>query len=297
MSQLTIAIPTYRREAVLVETIARILALDGRPEEILVIDQTEDHDLDVMARLENWNATGAIVWVRLDKPSITAAMNRALVLSTADAVLFLDDDVIPAPELLLVHKRAHDRQTGVLVAGRVIQPWHVEDDPREGGLGVTNPASDGSWSAQTFIGCNFSVDRRAALEIGGFDENFVRVAYDYEKEFSHRWTSAGHAIVFEPAASLRHLKSEGGGTRSYGLHLTTVRPDHAVGAYYCIFRTWSGADSARRLMRRLFGSVVTRHHLRRPWWIPVTLAAELSGLCWALWLARHGSRTMGAMAR
>ena len=39
---------------------------------------------------------------------------------------------------------------------------------------------------------------------------------------------------------------------------------------------------------RILRSVRTRHHLRRPWYIPVTLIAELWGLCWAWMLARKG---------
>ena len=36
------------------------------------------------------------------------------------------------------------------------------------------------------MGGNFSVRRDIALRLGGFDEQFVRVAYNFEAEFAHR---------------------------------------------------------------------------------------------------------------
>lgn len=39
-------------------------------------------------------------------------------------------------------------------------------------------------------------------------------------------------------------------------------------------------------------SVKTRHHLRRPWWIPVTFFAEGLGFLWALSLALRGPRLL-----
>jgi len=36
--------------------------------------------------------------------------------------------------------------------------------------------------------------------------------------------------------------------------------------------------------------VATRHHLRRPWWIPLTLIAELRGMAWALALFLRGPK-------
>ena len=47
---------------------------------------------------------------------------------------------------------------------------------------------------------------------------------------------------------------------------------------------------AREFFARPLRAVMTRHHLRRPWWIPVTLVAELSGMAWALLLYARGPR-------
>jgi len=281
---ITVAIPTYRREKVLIETLQYLLALEPPPAEILVLDQTEQHDAETSATLQGLTEQASIRWIRLVEPSILKAMNQGLLLATQAVILFVDDDIKPEPGLLIEHVAAHDKHGDVIVAGRVIQPWEegvdvsVDTNFRFAGL-------RSAWISE-FMGGNFSVRRSTALALGGFDENFVRVAYRFEAEFARRFCVSGRRIWFEPKACLHHLKDAAGGTRTYGDHLTTWRPDHAVGAYYFALRTarW------RELCTRPVRSVLTRFHLRHPWRIVATLWAELRGFAWALRLLASGPK-------
>ncbi len=287
---LTIAIPTYRRERVLVETIEHLLALSSPADEILVLDQTEQHEAETEQALQRLADRGAIRWERLPEPSIPKAMNQGLLRARHELVLFVDDDVRPEVALLEAHRVAHLRHGKAIVAGRVIQPWQE-------GVDFSNDltihlAGTRAGEIAEFIGCNFSVRRSAALSIGGFDENFVRVAYRFEAEFAHRFRRSGGRIWFEPAACLHHLKDGAGGTRSYGHHLTTWRPDHAVGAYYFSLRSRQWGE----LLSRPWRAVATRHHLRHPWQIIGTWLAEARGLAWAWRLWRSGPKLVDAKA-
>lgn len=285
-ASLTVVIPTYRREMVLLDTLAHLLALDPPPAEILAIDQSERHEPETEARLGGLQETGQVRWLRQEAPSIPKAMNRGLLEARQPIVLFLDDDIRPDPELIAAHGAAHRKHPDTLVAGRVIQPWQEGQDfapDRDFHFASLRPR----W-IDAFMGGNFSVRRDAALDLGGFDENFVKVAYHFEAEFAHRWRASGRRIYFEPGACIHHLKAGAGGTRSYGNYLTSWRPDHAVGAHYYFLRSGQPARCLARPLR----AVVTRHHLRRPWWIPVTLAAELRALLWALALHARGPRLM-----
>ncbi len=284
---LSVAIVTYQREQVLVDSIAALLALDPQPLEILVIDQTLTHIEPVQNQLQAWHQSQQIRWLHLSRPSITAAMNRALWEARSERVLFVDDDVIPAPELLSAHIHAAEQCPGALIAGRVLQPWH-HGNPHSEELTPFRFNTLKPRLPADFIGCNFSVPRAAALELGGFDQNFVRVAYRYEAEFAHRWRQVGHSIRYEPRALLHHLHAGGGGTRSYGDHLTTTRPFHAVGRYYFLLRTLPLLPALLAASGALIRSIRSRHHLRRPWWIPLTLLAELWGLAWALLMHGRG---------
>jgi len=285
--RLTVAIPSYGRDAVLVDSVAALLALDPPPWELLVVDQTPRHDPATEAQLSAWHHQGRLRWLRLPQPSITAAMNRALQEAQGERVVFLDDDILPHPDLLAAHDRAGRSNPEAMVAGRVLQPWHKGKVDPEDGPFLYNSLEPRR--VNEFIGCNFSLPRRQALVLGGFDTNFVQVAYRYEAEFAHRWRKAGLPILYVPDALIHHLRAERGGTRSYGKHLTTLRPDHAVGRYYFRLRTQPLIKALAGSCRDLLRSVRTRHHLRHPWWIPLTLLAETRGLLWALRLHHRGA--------
>jgi GT2 family glycosyltransferase len=170
----------------------------------------------------------------------------------------------------------------MLVAGRVLQPWHVD-----GSRPIDRMASTEAGYVDEFMGGNFSVKRDAAIALGGFDARFVRVAYRFEAEFAHRARKAGWRIPFVPGATIHHLRAERGGTRSYGDHLRTMSPGHAVGLYYFLLRTrprgwwW-------QLLYAPFRAVTTRFHLRHPWWIVPVLVAQFGGLAWAVSLHVRG---------
>jgi len=284
---MTIAIPTYRREQVLIDTIEFLLALDPGAAEILLLDQTIDHAPQTDAMLRMWNANGKVRWIRMAEPSIPGAMNKGLVEAHQDTVLFLDDDIVPFDGLVAAHMDAH-RVGHQLAAGRVLQPW--DDDMPNLPWSAKQFASTESREIEEFMGGNFSLRRGDALELGGFDENFVRVAYHFEREFADRWRARGGKIQFCPDAAIRHLKAASGGTRTFGEHLTTFFPAHSVGAYYYLLRSRRAEGRVRAFVGRPFRSVMTRHHLRRPWWIPVTFLAELAGMLWALTLHARGPR-------
>lgn len=292
---LSVAIPTYGRDQVLIDSVGALLALDPPPFELLVVDQTPRHDPACEARLETWQAQGQIRWIRLPTPSITGAMNVALQEARGDRVLFLDDDILPDPDLLAAHERAGAADPDAMLAGRVLQPWHEGRSDPEHGPFLFNSLEPRR--VAEFMGGNVAIPRRQALELGGFDQNFVRVAYRFEAEFAHRWCQAGHPIAYVPGALIHHLRAERGGTRSYGRHLTTVKPDHAVGRYYFQLRTQPLPAALAGCLRGWLGSVRSRHHLRHPWWIPPTLVAEGRGLLWALRLQGRGPALLACRRR
>ena len=289
---ISIVVPTYGRDDILIATIKHLLELEPKPAEILVIDQTEKHKDVVENTLNNWELSGAVKLIHLPEPSIPRAMNCGLCEAKQNFVLFVDDDIIPDPGLLEHHLRALERSGAALVAGRVLQPWQEEgnfsDDDH-----FHFASTKSGWMCE-FMGGNFTVRRDVALRLGGFDEQFVRVAYNFEAEFSFKLNRAGYRIFFEPAACVHHLKASEGGTRTFGDHLKSYRPHHAVGEYYFILRTWSGWQSVSRFLRRPLRAIATQHHIRRPWWIPVTLVAEFSGMVWAILLALRGPRYLSS---
>jgi glycosyltransferase involved in cell wall biosynthesis len=270
---------------VVVDTIRHLRRQVPAPLEILVVDQTQDHPVEVARDLEALTRDGAIAWHRLAEPSIPAAMNHGLLAAKGDCVLFLDDDIEPCASLVQRHLDAQAEAS--LVAGQVLQPGQ-ETEPLAAGEAFRFNSPSPAWIKE-FMGGNFSVNRARALALGGFDQNFVGAAYRFEAEFAHRFVQAVGLIRYEPAAAIRHLAVSTGGTRAHGHHLTTIRPGHSVGAYYYLLKTRKPGWFGEALWRPI-RAVRTRHHLRRPWWIPATLLAELRGLLLARRLLRSGPR-------
>jgi GT2 family glycosyltransferase len=292
---ITVAIPTYNRGEILCATIEHLLAATPPPGEIVIVDQTAAHPANVTERLHAWAASGAIRLIKLEQPSIPVAMNTALLNATHPHVLFLDDDVIPDPRLLAAHEAAL-RDPGVwAVVGQVLQPGeqpgHFATDSLHGGVlpDLEFPFThDHPCDVQNVMAGNLAVDREKALRIGGFDENFIAVAYRFETDFARRIIAAGGRIRYEPAASIRHLKVPAGGVRAWGDHRTSPSPMHSVGDYYFarlhVPRFW------RYVRDRLRRNVLTRYHLAHPWTIPAKVIGELRGVMLASELVRRGRR-------
>jgi GT2 family glycosyltransferase len=296
----TVVIPTFGREDVLINTVRQFL--DERPAaaEILVIDQTPEHEPDTEQHLRAFDERGDIKWIRLQHPSQPAALNRGLLEATQPVVLFLDDDIEIAPGLVSAHARNYEDEEVWAVAGQILQPmqdelkgWkHVPSNGPYADCEFPFNSDTRAWIRNGMSG-NLSVRREPALALGGFDENFVPpVAYRFDMEFCKRLCRAGGKILFEPAARIHHLRCERGGTRSRGSHLTSASPIHGVGDYYFAFRQWRHPESLVYLLRRPLREVCTRYHLRHPWWIPVKLIGELRALSWAALLHCRGPRCL-----
>jgi GT2 family glycosyltransferase len=282
---IAVAIPTYNRGAIVVETVARLFALDPPPDAIIVVDQSPGTN-EPLAR---WHRQGRIQLIRLDAPSIPHAMNEALLAATTPVVLFLDDDIEPSSGLIAAHERAHAASETWAVVGQILQPGeqpHHFEQP-EDDLEFHFNHDSGRFVANVMAG-NLSVKREHALAIGGFDENFIGAAYRFETDFALRLIAAGGKIWFAPEAALRHLKLASGGLRSYGDHRSSPSPAHSAGDYY--FAIHHRAPLWRYALRRMRRNVATRYHLSHPWTIPTKLIGELRGLWLAQRLARRGRR-------
>jgi GT2 family glycosyltransferase len=284
---ITVAIPTYNRGAIVVETVRRLFALTPPPDAIVVVDQSAA----LNEQLARWNEERRIQLIRLDAPSIPHAMNVALQAASTPLVLYLDDDVEPSPHLIEAHETAHREHGASAVVGQILQPG---EEPAH----VDQPADDlefrfhsdtGRAVANVMAG-NLSVDRDNALAIGGFDENFVGAAYRFETDFALRLAAASGTIWFEPRATLRHLKLSSGGLRSFGDHRSSPSPAHSAGDYY--FAIHHRPPLARYALRRMKQNIITRYHLAHPWTIPTKFIGEIRGLMLARRLARNGRRLL-----
>jgi len=297
MKTLDIVIPSFQRGEVLLDTINALHKQADHFESLIIVDQTDYSANDqILKNLESLAKKGVIDFIREAKPSIPNAMNIGLLKANSDLVLFLDDDITPSESLVAEHKQTYSDSV-VAVVGQILQPGEVPvtvtDYPNNQGFDadlVFPFYSDKEKTIQNCMAGNLSVNRQAAIDCGGFDTNFIAVAYRFETEFCRRLIKhSGKVFKFSPTASIDHLKIAIGGTRNKAPNfLTSILPDHSVGEYYFVMRETQGFAQCYYILRRYFGSLKARYYLLKPWWIPVRLIAELRGFFQALSLNKKG---------
>jgi GT2 family glycosyltransferase len=299
---IAIAVPTYGRDEVLVATLDALLG-QAVGTELVVVDQTPAHESAVQQKLESLASQQCIRWIRLAQPSIPHAMNTALLAATRPVVLFLDDDIQPCDGLVEAHAAAHAEPSTWAVVGRISQP--PQERPGTGRYATAGlrayldfpfDSTEPAWINNVMAG-NLSVRRARALDVGGFDENFVGAAFRFETEFCRRLVAAGGRVRFEPRARIHHLRAPKGGTRAFGNHLTSASPAHGVGDYYFALRQGLTLEALTYIAWRPLRQVRTRFHLQRPWWIAPKLVGEARALLLAIRLARAGPRYVAGPPR
>lgn len=244
---ISVIIPTYEREEPLRDTLEDLLQQDYPAFEVLVVDQTLNHEPQTQVYLEQLAAQGKISWLRVDWASLPGARNYGVSRASGEIILFIDDDVKIPGGYLQAHARNYQRTEVGAVAGRVFDrmkledsqktqqgdtPYTIEDLPPEAmdpGIAWYYLDLVHTVKAQRVIsarGCNMSFRREIFTQYGlQFDERFRGSAVREESDFCLRLRSTGYHIWYDPDAYLVHLGEETGGchdlsTRSLQYQLT-----------------------------------------------------------------------------
>lgn len=133
-----------------------------------------------------------------------AARNLAVQTSTADVVVFVDDDVAPVEGLVATHAAAQRGGPGHVTIGPLLSPADWKATPwnrwEAATLAVEYARMQRGVYAPTwrqFFTGNASVWRSDFLAAGGFDESFLRAE---DIEFAYRMARRGARFSFLPEA-------------------------------------------------------------------------------------------------
>ncbi|MDQ2999642.1 MAG: glycosyltransferase [Fibrobacterota bacterium] len=211
----SVVIPTYMREKVLWDSVAALRSQFLEGDELLVVDQNRP-PLRAPAELEG-------PWLRLctlDRPSLTRARNLGIALARHDRVVFLDDDIIPDPDLLLRLKQMTLEHPDRILTGVVDQDDKPEDVPSPGYVNLktgeirTNFSRPLSGEVPFFPGCLFLVPKSCLPPEPWFCPAFKGASQGEEIDFSLRVRSRRVKIHSDPSIRIFHLKVVEGGCRS-----------------------------------------------------------------------------------
>jgi glycosyltransferase involved in cell wall biosynthesis len=200
--RLSVVIPTYNRRDRLERVLVALSTQTTPPLEIVVVsDGSTDGTNDY---IRSGETPVPVVAVVQDNAGPAAARNRGLDTARGEIVLFIDDDVVPAPDLVEQHVRAHLASSDdVVVIGPMLNPDDAELSPwvawEQHQLykqydAMRRRVYDCTFR-QFFTG-NASVPRQRVIDVGHFDTNFRR-AEDVELAFRLHQAGVGFLFVAE----------------------------------------------------------------------------------------------------
>jgi GT2 family glycosyltransferase len=136
--------------------------------------------------------------------SLAAARNSGAAAAQGDILLFLGEELEPAPDLVRGHVEAHQARAGCLVIGPYRYPGYERLDfinikLRSWWEDHFYPLAQTShrWSYRDVAGGNFSVEASVLRRAGGFNPG---LAYGEEYELGLRLLEANVSFVFAPGA-------------------------------------------------------------------------------------------------
>ena len=277
--RISVVIPSHRRSAPLARTL-RALATQTLPpaafEVIVVLDGAHDDSAAEVARLEPPYA----LRVETQPPlGAAAARNRGAAAARAPLLLFLDDDMEAAPQLLAAHLHAQATRPGV-----VLGYFDTPPAEREGLLALdarlwwAGELAERARPAHRFTfrdlwTGNVSIPREHFEGAGGFDERFRQGTAGEDWELGVRLLARHVPFSFaRAAASVHHdrptlARSRGRLFASGRGHALMVRANPAL------FRVFSFSSPPRRTIYQPIWHLI--------WWRPA-LAMRLARPLWSL---------------
>jgi GT2 family glycosyltransferase len=176
-------------------------------EVIVVSDGSTD---GTHAYLEKLRSTMRLQWFPQANRGPAAARNAGIQKAGGEFIVFIDDDVVPEPQLLAEHARSHhEAGQDVVVLGPLLTPEGFEMAPwvrweQEMLMKQYRALLRGDWSAtaRQFYTGNASLRRSHILAAGGFDEGFRRAE---DVELAYRLADRDLDFVFNMQAVGMHF--------------------------------------------------------------------------------------------
>lgn len=277
--RLSVVVPTYNRRDGIVRLLRALAEQTVPPDQFEVVvanDGSSDGTAEALAAFE---APYRLVVLTQANAGPAAARNAAVRRASGRLVVFLDDDVVPADDLLAAHLAAQGDADDVIVVGPMYPPtdwprstwvrWEERQllkqyDAMQRGVYSCTP--------RQFYTGNASAPRALLLRSGGFDDRFKR-AEDVELAF--RLWAMGARFHFEPGAEVLHYAA-----RSFA---SWMRTPYQYGRYDVVMGREKGINTFELACseferRHVLSQRLTRACVGRPWRRAATRALFLAAV-------------------
>ena len=238
---ISIVIPTYYRHDRLKGLLSALQGQSYAPSEIVIVDQTPEHDRPV--DFYKQFAEMPLVLVNLDKPSLSASRNTGARRASGELLLFLDDDMVIGPDLLKNHKNVMEHEHvdvvyGAISTGKDLPETYERDTKRLDPLGFFLKSPNKKWNGMVLVtsGANTLIKREYFLRVGGFDEKMPRME---DIELGYRLFLTGAKIYYSALPHAIHDAASSGGTRKTQKNMTYSRLLSKIYLYQKHFSGWT----------------------------------------------------------
>ena len=253
----SVVVPTYNRLGRLRHVIAALeqQAYPSDAYEVIVISDGSTDGTDTY--LGTLRSTMRLRWLTQANQGPAAARNAGIQKAAGEFIVFIDDDVVPEPQLLEEHARSHyEAGRDVVVLGPLLTPEGFDMAPwvrweQEMLMKQYRALLRGDWvaTARQFYTGNASLRRNHILTAGGFDERFRRAE---DVELAYRLVNNGLEFVFNIQAAGVHFAD-----RSYRAWLDAA---YAYGRNDVIF---ARDRNQKWLLPTIYREFLERHFLIR----------------------------------
>jgi len=209
LCRLSVIIPTYQRCASVqraLQALSRQTLLPDQYEVVVSIDGSQDGTGEMVSQFSAPYTLRSIWQPNLGR---AAARNAGMRLAAGDLLIFLDDDMEPAPGFLAAHLQAHASGFQLCILGAVpisleqSSPAVVKYIGWKFNQHLENLSQPGyTFKLRDFYSGNFSIRREVLVRIGAFDEAF-KIYGNEDLELFVRLSKASVELKYCPEALAR----------------------------------------------------------------------------------------------
>lgn len=238
----SVIIPTLDRADIVHDTLRMFENQSFKDFELIVLDQTTGRNQQLSDfQSEKYHYK----YHQITEKSLPNARNVAAGIASGNVLIFVDDDVLPEPDLvrdfLAEFENSGDKYW--LIGGRITEKGSNILSERKniaGGYLTKYGKTLKNFSAEVYAECewvaggNFAIRRETFLALGGFDTNYIGNAMLEDTDFGFRVRSQGGRILFSPKPELEHTRAKAGGTRCVNVNLSMYYRSHNT--VYCFIK-------------------------------------------------------------
>lgn len=204
---ISVVIPTHNRSDALAKTLEELARqnFDGSWEVVVVNNNCTD-ETDAVVEAARRSFSVALTLAHERTPGPAATRNAGALAARGEYLIFIDNDILTAPDFVDRHYRRLRENPGCWIVGQIVnlpeQEATVFGKYRKT-LFPETPVDAGLSEIDGITGQTTSMARAEFLKLDGFDKNFF-VASGEDRELALRARAAGIKILFDPGIVVKH---------------------------------------------------------------------------------------------